>query len=74
MATRRNLRLRREYLYRKSLEGQEKEEYERKKRVREAMREGRQIPTELQADCKDAPRRRGLCLRLSSIPRLRCCW
>ena len=50
MATRRNLRLRREYLYRKSLEGQEKEEYERKKRVREAMREGRQIPTELQGD------------------------
>jgi U3 small nucleolar ribonucleoprotein protein IMP4 len=44
---RRNLRLRREYLYRKSLEGREKDEYERKKRVREALREGKQIPTEL---------------------------
>ena len=44
---RRNLRLRREYLYRKSLEGKEKDEYERKKRVREALREGKQIPTEL---------------------------
>ena len=36
---RRNLRLRREYLYRKSLEGKEKDEYERKKRVREALRD-----------------------------------
>jgi len=34
---RRNARLRREYLYRKSLEGKEREEYERKRKVREAL-------------------------------------
>ena len=50
---RRNLRLRREYLYRKSLEGAQRQEYERKKRVREALRSGKQVPTELQGD---APR------------------
>lgn len=50
MSVRRNLRQRREYLYRKSLEGKEREEYERKKRIREALREGHAIPTELQAE------------------------
>ena len=34
---RRNARLRREYLYRKSLEGKEREEYERKRKIREAL-------------------------------------
>ena len=34
---RRNARLRREYLYRKSLEGKERDEYERKRRIREAL-------------------------------------
>ncbi len=37
MAIRRNARLRREYLYKKSLEGKAKEEYERKERLRVAM-------------------------------------
>ena len=34
---RRNARLRREYLYRKSLEGKEREEYERKRVIRQAL-------------------------------------
>jgi len=37
MALRRNARLRREYLYKKSLEGKAKEEYERKERLRTAI-------------------------------------
>jgi U3 small nucleolar ribonucleoprotein protein IMP4 len=44
---RRNTRLRREYLYRKSLEGKERLHYEKKRRVREALEEGKPIPTEL---------------------------
>ena len=39
MAVRRNTRLRREYLYRKSLEGKEREYYERRRRIREALQE-----------------------------------
>jgi U3 small nucleolar ribonucleoprotein protein IMP4 len=35
---RRNARLRREYLYRKSLEGKEREAYEKKRKIREALR------------------------------------
>ncbi|KAL0380899.1 UNVERIFIED_CONTAM: hypothetical protein Sangu_0154200 [Sesamum angustifolium] len=37
---RRNIRLRREYLYRKSLEGKERLLYEKKRKIREAV-EGR---------------------------------
>lgn len=37
MAARRASRMRKEYLYRKSLEGKEKAEYERKVKIREAM-------------------------------------
>ncbi|KAH0458210.1 hypothetical protein IEQ34_013525 [Dendrobium chrysotoxum] len=44
---RRNIRLRREYLYRKSLEGKEREYYEKKRKIREALEEGKPIPTEL---------------------------
>ncbi|KAL5232492.1 hypothetical protein ABZP36_031268 [Zizania latifolia] len=44
---RRNTRLRREYLYRKSLEGKERQHYEKKRRLREALEEGKPIPTEL---------------------------
>lgn len=44
---RRNARLRREYLYRKSLEGKAAATYERKRKLREALEEGREIPTEL---------------------------
>ncbi|OMO49999.1 Anticodon-binding protein [Corchorus capsularis] len=44
---RRNIRLRREYLYRKSLEGKERLQYEKKRKIREALEEGKPIPTEL---------------------------
>ncbi|WVZ00610.1 hypothetical protein V8G54_026679 [Vigna mungo] len=44
---RRNIRLRREYLYRKSLEGKERLLYEKKRKIREALQEGKPIPTEL---------------------------
>ena len=46
---RRQTRLRREYLYRKSLEGQDQVAYERKRLVREALAAGRTLPTELRA-------------------------
>ena len=39
--------LRREYLYRRSLEGREKEVYEKKRKVAEALAAGKPIPTEL---------------------------
>ena len=49
-AIRKNARLRREYLYRKSLEGKEKELYEKKRRIREALQEGKALPTEFIAE------------------------
>lgn len=47
---RRNARLRKEYLYRKSLEGKEKAAYERKLKIKQALEDGRPIPTELRKD------------------------
>eukprot|EP00510_Aplanochytrium_minuta_P000240 CAMPEP_0184019710 /NCGR_PEP_ID=MMETSP0954-20121128/8914_1 /TAXON_ID=627963 /ORGANISM="Aplanochytrium sp, Strain PBS07" /LENGTH=285 /DNA_ID=CAMNT_0026301429 /DNA_START=102 /DNA_END=956 /DNA_ORIENTATION=- len=47
MSLRRHTRLRREYLYRKSLEGKEKAAYEKKKLIKQAIEEGKPIPTEL---------------------------
>jgi len=44
---RRQTRLRREYLYRKSLEGRDKAAYEQKRQVREALAQGKPLPTEL---------------------------
>ncbi|KAF8082872.1 hypothetical protein N665_0804s0019 [Sinapis alba] len=44
---RRNVRLRKEYLYRKNLEGDERQLYEKKRKIREALQEGKPIPTEL---------------------------
>ncbi|XVE99846.1 hypothetical protein REPUB_Repub03eG0236700 [Reevesia pubescens] len=44
---RRIKRLRREYLYRKSLEGKERLLYEKKRKLKEALDEGKPIPTEL---------------------------
>ncbi|GAX12617.1 U3 small nucleolar ribonucleoprotein protein IMP4 [Fistulifera solaris] len=49
-ASRRRLtRLRREYLYRKSLQGPEKAAYEQKRLVRQALASGKPLPTELRA-------------------------
>ena len=47
---RRNTRLRREYLYRKSLEAGEKAEYDKKMRLKTALEEGKPIPTELRKE------------------------
>ncbi|KAF5477068.1 hypothetical protein F2P56_003747 [Juglans regia] len=44
---RRNIRLRREYLYRKSLEGKERLLYEKKRKIKEALSKFLTIPTEL---------------------------
>lgn len=49
MALRRQVRLRKEYIYRKSLQGKEAAIYEDKQRVREALRDGTPLPTELRA-------------------------
>jgi len=46
---RRTTRERREYLYRKSLEGKARELYEQKRRIQKALDEGKPIPTELAA-------------------------
>mmetsp|Transcript_6972 Transcript_6972/g.17085 ORF Transcript_6972/g.17085 Transcript_6972/m.17085 type:complete len:363 (-) Transcript_6972:716-1804(-) len=45
---RRQVRLRREYLYRKSLEGQQYDDYAKRRAVRAALESGRPLPTELQ--------------------------
>jgi len=47
MSARRNVRLRREYLYRKGLGTKEQEVYEKKRMVKTALAEGKPIPTEL---------------------------
>ncbi|KAG6970602.1 hypothetical protein JG687_00002538 [Phytophthora cactorum] len=44
-----NVRLRREYLYRKGLEGKERELYDHKQQLKEAIRSGKAIPTELRS-------------------------
>jgi U3 small nucleolar ribonucleoprotein protein IMP4 len=46
---RRQTRLRREYMYRKSLEGREKTEYEQKRKIRDALALGKPLPTEVRA-------------------------
>ena len=50
MSVRRNVRLRKEYLYRKSLEGKEAVRYEKKRQIRDALNEGKSIPTELREE------------------------
>jgi U3 small nucleolar ribonucleoprotein protein IMP4 len=46
---RRSARLRREYLYRKSLASTESSSYEVKRRIRDALSQGKALPTELRA-------------------------
>ena len=53
MASRRDQRLRREYLYRKSLEGKERAVYERKALVKDALAQGKSLPTELHKEVGD---------------------
>ncbi|XP_065189562.1 U3 small nucleolar ribonucleoprotein protein IMP4-like [Sycon ciliatum] len=49
---RRQARLRREYLYRKSLEDQEKRTHDRKKALKAALDSGKPIPTELRQEAE----------------------
>lgn len=46
---RRQTRIRREYLYRKSLQGREAASYEQKRLIRTALAQGKKLPTELRA-------------------------
>ncbi|KAI8060784.1 anticodon-binding protein [Gongronella butleri] len=50
---RRNTRLRREYLYKKSLESKERSIYERKQQIKDAIEKGKPIPTELRKEGKE---------------------
>ena len=54
---RRQVRLRKEYLYRKSLEDQQRRIADKKKKLKRALDEGKPIPTELR---KDEPQLRKL--------------
>ena len=49
---RRNARLRREYLYKRSLEGKEKEEHERKAQMRSALASGAPLPGNLAVEAE----------------------
>lgn len=53
---RRNIRQRREYLYSKSLEGPQRALFEKKRRIRAALEEGKPIPTELRNEEHDLRR------------------
>eukprot|EP00808_Paulinella_micropora_P002873 g47559.t1 len=59
MSIRRNARMRREYLYRKSLEGKEREAYEKKRKIKEALASGRPIPKELRNESLELKREIG---------------
>lgn len=50
---RRDVRMRKEYLFRKSLEGKDKEKYEKKRKIRNALASGVQVPTELRDEAED---------------------
>ncbi|KAJ3449894.1 u3 small nucleolar ribonucleoprotein imp4 [Anaeramoeba flamelloides] len=49
---RRNTRLIQEYRYRKSLQGHLREEYDKKHKLREALKQGKQLPSELQMEAE----------------------
>ncbi|KAG1779826.1 Brix-domain-containing protein [Suillus placidus] len=49
---RRQTRERRQYIYAKSLEAQERQTYERKRQLKDALASGKQLPTELRNDAK----------------------
>jgi U3 small nucleolar ribonucleoprotein protein IMP4 len=49
---RRQSRERREYIYKKSHESQERAIFERKQRIKDALASGKQLPTELRNDAR----------------------
>lgn len=50
---RRQVRERRQYVYAKSLEAQERQTYERKQQLKDVLATGKKLPTELKKDAKD---------------------
>ncbi|KDQ09025.1 hypothetical protein BOTBODRAFT_138210 [Botryobasidium botryosum FD-172 SS1] len=50
---RRQVRERREYIYRKAQESQERQTFDRKQKLKDALATGKQLPTELRKDAKD---------------------
>ncbi|OSD04348.1 Brix-domain-containing protein [Trametes coccinea BRFM310] len=53
---RRQARERRQYIYAKSLEAQERQTYVRKQQIKDALASGKTLPTELRKDAKDLGR------------------
>jgi U3 small nucleolar ribonucleoprotein protein IMP4 len=50
------VRERRQYVYAKSLEAQERQTYERKQLLKDALASGKQLPTELKKQTKELGR------------------
>lgn len=50
---RRQIRERRQYIYAKSLESQERQTYERKQQIKDALAQGKALPTELRKNAKE---------------------
>ena len=53
---RRQARERRQYIYAKSLEAQERQTWERKQQVKDALASGKALPTELRKNAKELGR------------------
>ena len=53
---RRQVRERRQYVYAKSLEAQERQTYERKQQLKDVLATGKKLPTELKKDARDVGR------------------
>ena len=53
---RRQARERRQYIYAKSLEAQERQTYDRKRKLKDALASGKPLPTELRNSAKDLGR------------------
>lgn len=56
MQIRRQTRERRQYVYAKSVEAQERQTFERKRQLKNALASGKALPTELKKDAKDLGR------------------
>ncbi|KAI3951332.1 hypothetical protein MKW92_031030 [Papaver armeniacum] len=65
----RTIRLRQEYLYRKHLEGKERQLYENKRKINKALEEGKPIPTELRNEEQELRRQIDLEDVSTEIPR-----
>ena len=52
LSARRQIRERRQYVYAKSLEAQERQTYDRKQQLKDALASGKSLPTELRKDAK----------------------